>query len=410
MRGLHLLAHNVQFPKTSFPNEANTMTIEVNREYIIQTLQNLVQINSINPSLTPEGVGENEIGTYVADALNDLGLDVTIQQIESERVNAIGVLKGTSNGKSLLLNAHMDTVGVGGMTIDPFGAEIKEGRLYGRGAQDMKGSLAAMIGAAKALVDKGIELGGDLLITGVADEEYASIGSDHLVKHFRADAAIVTEPTDMKLCRAHRGFIWYNVETFGRAAHGSRYQEGIDANMRMGRFLAQLDQLEQELLQREPHPLAGPPSLHAARLQGGTEVSIYAAHCLLQIERRTIPGETEAQATADLQAIIDKLAAEDDTFKASVKADFVREPFEVEATAPIVQALEDVLAAHVGKKTAHIGQTFWTDAAIFSKAGMDTVLLGPVGGGLHSAEEWVDLQSVVALASILTETAISYCR
>lgn len=386
------------------------MTLEVDKKFIVQTLKDLVQINSVNPSLTPEGVGEAEIGDYVADALNDLGLEVTLQQIESERVNAVGVLKGKGAGKSLLLNAHMDTVGVDGMTSEPFGAEIKDGRLYGRGAQDMKGSLAAMIGAAKALVDSGMELGGDLLITGVADEEYASIGSDHLVKHFHADAAIVTEPTDLQLCRAHRGFIWYDVETFGRAAHGSRFEEGIDANMRMGRFLAQLDKLEQELLQRRPHPLAGPPSLHAARLQGGTEVSIYAAHCLLQIERRTIPGESEPQSTADLQAIIDRLAAEDDTFKATVKADFQREPFEVSADAPIVQALEGVMATRLGKKGGHIGQTFWTDAAIFSRAGMDTVLLGPVGHGLHSSEEWVDIQSVAELASILAETAIQYCQ
>ncbi len=386
------------------------MTIKVDRNYIIQTLQALVQINSINPSLTPEGVGETEIGTYVADALNDLGLEVTVQKIESERVNTVGLLKAKGDGKSLLLNAHMDTVGVEGMSIDPFGGEIKNGRLYGRGSQDMKGSLAAMIGAAKALVDSGAELRGDLLITGVADEEYASIGSDHLVKHCHADAAIVTEPTDLQLCRAHRGFIWYDVETFGRAAHGSRFGEGIDANMRMGRFLAQLDKLEQELIQREPHPLAGPPSLHAARLEGGSAVSIYAAHCLLQIERRTIPGESEPQATSDLQAIIDRLAAEDDTFKATVKPSFQREPFEVRTDAPIVQALEGVMSSHFGKKSAHIGQTFWTDAAIFSKAGMDTVLLGPVGEGLHSAEEWVDVQSVVELAAILAETALRYCQ
>lgn len=386
------------------------MTIKIDRDYITQTLQDLVQINSVNPSLTPGGVGEAEIGTYVADVLNDLGLDVTLQKIEPERVNTIGVLKGSRTGKSLLLNAHMDTVGVEGMSIDPFGAEIKDGRLYGRGAQDMKGSLAAMIGAAKALVDSGVELGGNLLITGVADEEYASIGSDHLVKEFHADGAIVTEPTDLNLCRAHRGFIWYDVETFGRAAHGSRFEEGIDANMRMGRFLGHLDKLEQELRQRTPHPLAGPPSLHAARLDGGSEISVYAAHCLLQVERRTIPGETEAQSTADLQAIIDRLASEDETFKATIKIDFQREPFKVDNDAHIVQVLERVMSAHLRKKPTHIGQTFWTDAAIFSRAGMDTVLLGPTGYGLHSAEEWVDIQSVVDLAAILADVAVSYCQ
>ncbi len=338
-----------------------------------------------------------------------LGLEVTIQEIEPGRVNVIGVLPGTGNGRSLLLNAHMDTVGVDDMTIDPFGGDIRDGRLYGRGAQDMKGSLAAMMAAAKAFVDSGVTLAGDLLITAVADEEYASIGMDALVKQFTADAAIVTEPTEMHICRAHRGFIWYEIETFGRAAHGSRYTEGIDANMRMGRFLAKLDELEQELRRRPGHPLTGSPSLHASQLHGGREISMYADHCLLQMERRTAPGETVAGATAELQAIIDLLASQDPTFRATVRPAFWREPFVIDADAPIVQSLERALTNHLGGEAIHTGQTFWTDAAILADAGIDTVLIGPKGYGLHSAEEWVDLQSVSDLAEVLAQTALDYC-
>jgi acetylornithine deacetylase len=329
--------------------------------------------------------------------------------IKPGRINVVGTLKGSGGGRSLLLNAHMDTVGVEGMTIDPYDAKIREGRLYGRGAQDMKGSLAAMIGAAKALVDSSVQLAGDVLITAVADEEHASIGTDDLVKHVTADAAIVTEPTDLTLCRAHRGFIWFDVETYGKAAHGSRFQEGIDANMRMGRFLSQLDGLEKELRQRSPHPLVGPPSLHAARLEGGSEVSIYAAHCLLQIERRTCPGETTDQATGELQAIINRLAQDDPTFKATVKAAFQRSPFEVEKDAQIVQTLESVIADRNGETPTHSGQSFWTDAAILADAGIETVLIGPTGAGLHSEIEWVDVQSVMDLTEILAETAVRYC-
>ncbi|NKQ35363.1 MAG: ArgE/DapE family deacylase [Chloroflexi bacterium] len=386
------------------------MTITIDSDYITRILTDLVRINSTNPSLAADGAGEAEIGAYVADALNDLGLAVTVYEIEPGRVNVVGRLRGKGNGRTLLLNAHMDTVGVEGMTIDPFGAEIRDGRLYGRGSQDMKGSLAAMIGAAKALVDGGVALAGDLWITAVADEEYKSIGTADLVKHIHADAAIVTEPTDMTLCRAHRGYIWYEVETAGRAAHGSRYGEGIDANMRMGRFLCGLDKLEQALRQRPPHPLAGPPSLHAALLQGGTEISVYAAACHLTVERRTIPGETEAQATAELQAIIDQLAAEDDTFQAAVQAAFQREPFEIGAEAAIVAALEQAMTARLGRQPEHTGMTFWTDAAILADAGMETALLGPSGAGLHSAVEWVDVQSVLDLAEILVDTAVNYCQ
>ncbi|MBL6960543.1 MAG: M20/M25/M40 family metallo-hydrolase, partial [Anaerolineales bacterium] len=184
------------------------MNVQIDRDYIIQKTKDMVQINSVNPSLSPGGKGEAEIGTYVADVLSDLGLDVKLYKLKPDRVNVVGILKGVGEGRSLLLNAHLDTVGVDGMIIDPFGAEIRNGRLYGRGSQDMKGSLAAMMGAAKAFVDTGIELAGDLIITGVADEEYASIGSEDLVRHVSADGAIVTEPTDLSLCRAHRGFIW----------------------------------------------------------------------------------------------------------------------------------------------------------------------------------------------------------
>lgn len=384
--------------------------LSIDETYLTTLTQEMVRINSINPSLTPEGKGEAEIGAYVAEKLNDIGLEVTTHEIEPRRVNVVGVLKGSGSGHSLLLNAHMDTVGVEGMSIDPFGAQIRDGRLYGRGSQDMKASLAAMMAAAKALVDADISLAGDLLITAVADEEHSSIGTEALIQQVSAEAAIVTEPTDMHVCRAHRGFIWYDVETLGRAAHGSRYAEGIDANMRMGRFLAQLDKLEQDLLQRDGHELTGPPSLHAARLRGGKEVSIYAASCTLQMERRTAPGETVEQATAELQEIIDRLAAQDPTFKATIKPTFWRAPFEVDSEAPIVKTLDHALGVRIGHHPEHIGQTFWTDAALLADAGMETVLLGPKGYGLHSAEEWVDLQSVVDLAYVLAETAINYCR
>ena len=384
------------------------MELSIDQEYVINTLQRLVQINSTNPTLDKNNAGEEEIGRFIAQTLNDLGLEVIIQEVAPGRPNIIGILKGSGGGRSLMYNGHTDTVGVEGMA-EPFSGAIRDGRLYGRGAQDMKASLAAMIGSAKAILDGGLTLAGDLLLAFVADEEAFSIGSDGLVKEFITDAAIVTEPTDMTLSRAHRGFIWYDIETIGRAAHGSRYKEGIDANMRMGRFLAQLDKLEQELLAREAHELAGPPSLHASMIQGGTEISVYAAHCLLQVERRTIPGETIASSTPDFQAIIDRLAAEDPTFQAAVQATFSREPFEVAKDAAIVQVIEQAAANRLGTPPQHTGQTFWTDAAILASAGIETALLGPIGAGLHSAEEWVDLQSVLDLTHILAETAVLYC-
>ena len=217
--------------------------MQIDRDYLIQTLINLVRINSINPSLVEGGAGEANIAAYVAHEMRQLGLSVDVHEVAPGRPNVVGRLKGQGGGRSLMLNAHMDTVGIEHMPA-PFSAEIIDGKLYGRGAYDMKGSLAAMLAAAKAIVDAGAVLNGDLLLAGVADEEHASLGTQELVRRYQPAAAIVTEPTEMQIALAHKGFIWYDVEVIGRAAHGSRPQLGIDANMKMGKFLGVLDKLE----------------------------------------------------------------------------------------------------------------------------------------------------------------------
>jgi acetylornithine deacetylase len=307
-----------------------------------------------------------------------------------------------------MLNAHYDTVGVEGMP-EPFSGAVRDGRVYGRGSYDMKGSLAAQIGAAKALVDAGVTLKGDLLIAAVADEEVASIGTADLVKRYHVDGAIVTEPTALRICLAHKGFVWIEVETHGRAAHGSKFELGIDANMQMGRFLGELDRLEREVRSREPHPLVGPPSLHAATLQGGTGLSTYAADCRLGIERRTIPGETERQVVGEIESIVDRLAKGDGRFNATVKTGLAREPFEVKPDAGIVRSLSSAATRVLGKAPEFYGDTPWMDSALLSSADVETVIMGPAGAGAHAAEEWVEIQSVVALAEVLAETAIAYC-
>jgi acetylornithine deacetylase len=384
------------------------MNLVIDRDYLTKTLTELVQINSINPSLIPGGAGETEIAAYIAQALRDIGLEVAVHEPEPGRVSVVGTLKGRGGGRSLMLNGHIDTVGVEGMA-EPFSGSVRDGKVYGRGAYDMKGGVVACIAAAKALVDAGISLGGDLLVAAVADEEYASIGTAEVIKHYPVDGAIVTEPTELRISLAHKGFVWLEVETTGRAAHGSRFDLGIDANMRMGRFLAELDKLEQALRARPDHPLVGPPSLHAALLKGGTALSAYAASCQLQIERRTIPGETEAQVVAEIQTIIDRLAAADPTFKATVKAFFVRDPFEVSPEAPIVQTLSRAAAQVLGREPSPVGQTGWLDSALLAAAGIETVVMGPSGAGAHADEEWVEIDSVADMALILAQAAVSYC-
>jgi acetylornithine deacetylase len=388
--------------------------MRIDTDYLTATLARMVQIDSINPFFRG-GVGdERAIASFVGGELSRLGLQVATYEPQPHRVSVVGTLPGSGHradrgkGRSLMLYGHMDTVGVEGMG-EPFSGAVREGRMYGRGTYDMKGGLAACIAAAKAVVDSGSTLAGDLMVCGVADEEVASLGMLDVLEHVKPDAAVVTEATELDICLAHKGFCWIEVETVGRAAHGSKVEEGIDANLRMGRFLCKLEEMEQELRRRPAHPLAGPPSLHAGVLRGGSAPSIYAALCHLEVERRTVPGETEAVCVAELQAIADRLAAADPTFQARVRPLLTRDAFEVAPDAPVVQAVTAAATEVRGQKPAFLGHSFWMDAAILASAGVETVVIGPAGAGAHADVEWVDLDSVHRLAAILARTAVAVC-
>lgn len=383
--------------------------LTIDRQYLHRTLVDLVRINSINPSLMPGGAGEREIAAYVMQVMQQLGMAVAQHEPAPQRISIVGTLRGTGDGKSLMLNGHIDTVSVEHMP-NPFSADIRDGKLYGRGAYDMKGSVAAMLAAVKALRDAGASLKGDLLLAAVADEEYASLGTADIATRYQPDAAIVTEPTELQLAIAHKGFVWLEIATIGKAAHGSRPQLGIDANLKMGRFLHELDHLEQALRARGPHPLIGPPTLHAAMINGGREMSVIADRCELRVERRTLPGETEAQTVVELQAILDRLSASDEDFHATVQSFFAREPFEVAADAPIVQAVQAAAVDVLAHSIDPCGVSFWTDAALLAAAGIPTVVYGPIGAGAHAAEEWVDLHSVERAALVYAQTALTYCQ
>jgi acetylornithine deacetylase len=382
--------------------------LSIDTGYITRALQDLVRINSVNPHLDPSAPGERAIAEYVGAAMAAMGAEVHYHEPQPGRVSVVGRLRGSRPGRSLMFNAHADTVDVGGMDA-PFSGVIKDGRLYGRGAFDMKGGLAAMMGAMKALADAGRPHGGEILLAAVADEEYASLGTEDLVARYHPDAAIVTEPTALDICLAHKGFAWFEVTTKGRAAHGSRFDLGIDANMRMGRVLAELDALEQDLRARTPHALVGPPSLHAATLAGGSGLSTYAASCRLQIERRTIPGERSNDVAEEIRDIFARQVARDPTFEADFNVLLVREPFEVARDAAIVRALSEASTAVLGRRPAYVGQTPWMDAALLAAAGTETVVMGAAGAGAHANEEWVDLESVHQLSRCLAEAAMLYC-
>src|SRR5215210_4202120 len=256
----------------------------------------LVAIDSVNPALVPGGAGELEVASFVADWSATHGLEVEV--LGTERPSVVATKRGSGGGRSLLLNGHLDTVGVAGMDA-PFDPRIEDGRLYGRGAYDMKGALAALLFAATEATG----LRGDVIVTLVADEELGSIGTEAVMQHVRADAAIVAEPTELRVAIAHRGFVGFELETAGVAAHGSRPDLGVDAIAKMGPILVALAELDEQLQAGARHPLVGPGSLHASLIVGGQELSSFPARCVLAGERRTIPGETVAQVEQELRAI-----------------------------------------------------------------------------------------------------------
>jgi acetylornithine deacetylase len=362
-------------------------------------LQQMVRINSVNPSLTPGAPGEPEMVRLIAQRLQPLPVTIQILEATPARPTLLARLPGTGGGRSLLLNAHCDTVGVEAMA-EPFSGRIADGRLYGRGSYDMKGGLAAAV-EAFAAVAAGPALRGDLLLAAVADEEFASLGTEELLRHTHADAAIVTEPTALDLCTAHKGFAWVEVTVHGRAAHGSRPDLGIDANLEMGRVLTRLAALQAALSARPPHPLLGQPSLHAATLKGGTAWSTYAAESVLQIERRLLPGETSPQALAEIAAAAAPHPA---------RLVLHREPFETSASTPFARTVVESITIERGAPPAITGQTPWFDAALLAGAGIETLILGHAGAGAHEAEEWADLDSLDILTRTLIQVANRWCE
>lgn len=374
---------------------------------VTKLLSDLVAIDSVNPSLTPGAKGEAEIARFVGNWLEQQGLEVHYQETsEPGRPNVVGIARGSGGGRSLMLNTHLDTVGTEGMK-EPFAPTVHAGRLYGRGAQDTKGSLAAfMLAAAQA---KRLSLSGDVILAGVADEEYASIGSENLVLSWKADAAIVGEPTDMNLVTAHKGFVWLEVETCGVSAHGSRPAEGVDAIVKMGKVLVGLEELQRQLESASPHPLVGHASIHASLIEGGHEMSSYPAKCKLQMERRTLPGEGAIKCESEIRKILEQISATDASFQGHVRTTFERLPLETAADTRLVKILQKQLSALRGQDVNPAGVSFWTDAALLNAAGIPTVVFGPLGGGLHSAEEWVDLNSVLQCAQIVLSVIKEFC-
>ena len=373
----------------------------------IRLLRELVAVNSVNPSLVRGAPGEREIADLIAAEMRRGGLDVSIETVTDGRPNVVGVLEGRARGRTLMFCGHTDTVGVTGM-IDPFTPVERDGRLYGRGAQDMKGGVAAMVTAATSIAGRGALDSGRLVVACVVDEEHSSIGADALVKSWRADAAVVTEPTGLEIAVGHKGFAWVDIVVQGKAAHGSRPADGEDAILRLGRVLCRLEALDRALQARPPHPLVGTGSLHASIIEGGQELSSYPDRARLQMERRILPSEAESIAVEEAREILEGLAREDPTFRGDATAMLSRPAYEIAADHELPQRLAAALS-RAGGVPRIAGASFWTDAAVLGHSGIPSVLFGPGGAGLHSTEEYVKVADVQKCRDTLVEMALTFC-
>ena len=368
----------------------------------------LVRVDSRNPSLVPGAPGEQAVARRLADILRDWGLEVALPEAAPGRPNVLAVLRGSGGGRSLIFNGHLDVVDTEHMTHAPFDAEERAGRIYGRGASDMKGGVAAMCAAAGRL--RGA-LRGDVIVTGVADEEWQSAGTAALLRGgLRADAAIVTEPTRLRIMPAHKGFVWIQVEVDGRAAHGSRWDLGVDAIRHAGLLLAELDRIDREVLPHRTHALLGRASLHASFIEGGLGLSTYPDRCVIRIERRTIPGETPDDARAEIAAACASVQARRSDFSARVELLFSQPASDVDAGAPIVSALSSCLAKR-SLDTGLVGMSAWTDAALFNAAGIPAICFGPGDMGMaHAAEEYIEVAEIETATDVLVDLAHAWCN
>ena len=375
------------------------------RDHVLGFLQALVRIDSRNPGLEVDGPGERDAALQVQDWLHSFGWQSDLHDLGPGRANLVARRPGTGHGSSLMLNVHLDTVGVAGMS-EPFSGALRDGRVYGRGAQDTKGGAAAVLEVARRIAENEVALDGDLVLAFVADEEHESIGTTDLVRHVRTDAAVVLEPSDLDVVIGHRGFAVFEVEVRGHMAHGGRPDVGVDANLHLAHVLVELGRLGARWKSTRVHPEMGAASLHVPIVQGGRHLFVYADRSVAQIECRTIPGQTADDVQRELREALE--AASSAVPDLDVRLELVqwRTPYEIDPERPVVR---DLLAccAHDAHLTFH---PWWEDSALLGEAGIDTVVMGPRGGGLHTEEEWVDFDSVVDLADILYRLVLRFCR
>lgn len=382
------------------------MQTQAGRGDPVALTRELVATPSVNPSLSPGGQGEGEVARRAEMWLRAWGFACRRVEVAPGRWNVVAELD-EGPGPALLLNGHLDTVGAEGMKA-PFDPVVRDGRIHGRGACDMKGGVGALLAAAASLARVGLP-GGRLIVALTADEEHASVGMQALVEEgISADAAVVCEPTGLAVMPAHKGFLWIDVAFRGRAAHGSRPEQGVDAIRHAGLYLSALEDLHHRLREGPRHALLGHGSFHTGTIRGGSAPSVYPAECRITLERRTLPGEGAEQVARAFRDALETLGRREGTVDAVLETGLFRPGTEVEYDHPLVAGLREALREE-GVEPRVEGMTAWVDAAFLNEAGVPAVCLGPGSIALaHAADESVPVDEVRICAGVLERFARGY--
>jgi len=357
---------------------------------VIQTLAELVRINSVNSSYEG-GPGEREIATWIRGFFEQRGIEVWEQEVFPDRPNVIARLAGRDPSRRVILEAHMDTVSVKGMTISPFEPRIEDGKMYGRGSSDTKAGLAAMMHAVAALHESGNQPPCEVWLAAVVDEEFSFRGVVKLCEGLTAHAALVAEPTGLRAVIACKGVLRWRIVVRGKAAHSGKPHLGVNAITHMARIVLALEE-EQRRLAARVHPLLGPATLNVGVIQGGVQVNFVPDTCAIEIDRRLLPGETVAGVVAHYQAMLDALRAEHPTLDAVMESPMLTdEALETPAESKAAKLASTVLG-EMGLDGEVCGVPFSCDASKLSRQGVPSLVFGP--GSIdqaHAAVEFVDL-------------------
>ncbi len=383
----------------------------VEEKEAVSLLRDLVAINSVNPLEDRLAKGEKEIASYVRDYLKTIGIRSMVQPVLDDRPNVVGILEGKDRGRNFVLEAHMDTVKVDNMSIDPFVPKMEEGKMFGRGACDDKGSLASMLLAMKLLRERNIPLKGDVYIAAVMDEEHRYRGVSHLLDQgFKFDAGIVGEPTDLDVLIAHRGCLRWRITTRGISAHSSEPDKGKNAIYLMSEVVDALEKKLVPVCRKRSHSLVGSPSLSVNVIKGGTQVNTVPDRCFIEIDRRMVPGENDRDVLEEVDQFLDELRKENPLLEVERENPFLASPaMQIDEDEEVVQALFQCAKDRRASEPKIRGGRFDSDAGKFVARGIPTPVFGPGNiAQAHSEEEWIQIEEVVQAAEIIAQSIVTY--